>query len=82
MSISAEIYGNPTFLDPIRVLSVGSHPVHSLLIQSDPVRVLSIQSDLIQILLTALTAVDTFICHQRGTKNTSSRQDACHMKTL
>ena len=33
------------FLDAIRVLSVGSHPVQALLIRSDPVRVLSIQSD-------------------------------------
>ena len=30
----AVVYGDPTFLDPIRVLSVGSHPVQVLLIRS------------------------------------------------
>ena len=46
------------FLDPIRVLSVGSHPVQVLSIRSNPARVLSIRSDPIhsgpiQVLLTS-----------------------------
>ena len=45
MTILAGIYGDPTFLDPIRVLSVRSHLIQALLIRSDPVRVLSIRSD-------------------------------------
>ena len=36
------------FLDPIRVLSVGSHPVQVLSIRSNPVRVLTMRSDAIR----------------------------------
>ena len=50
MTILAGIYGGPTYLDPIRVLSVGSHLVQALLIRSDPVPgfVNPVRSDSIQ----------------------------------
>ena len=47
MTILAGIYGDPTFSDPIQVLSVESHPVRVLSIRSGPIR-----SGPIQVLLT------------------------------
>ena len=38
MTILAGIYGDPTFSNPIQVLSVGSHPVRVLSIQSGLIR--------------------------------------------
>ena len=38
MTILAGIYGDPTFSDPIQVLSVGSHPVRVLSIRSGPIQ--------------------------------------------
>ena len=45
MTILAGIYGNPTFSDPIQVLSVGSNPVRVLSIWSGPIRTDPIWSD-------------------------------------
>ena len=36
MTILVGTYGDPTFLDPIRVLSVGSHPVPGLVNPANP----------------------------------------------
>ena len=51
MTILAGIYGDPTFSDPILVLSVGSNPVRVLSIRSGPIRSDPIRSGPILLLL-------------------------------
>ena len=67
VTILAEIYGDPIFSDPVRVLSIGRNLIRVLLIRSDPVRSGPIRSDPVLVLLIRSDPIRSRFCKRPNT---------------